>query len=130
MAATRRVHRIDATFAMKGDVEVRDPEVAMHLYRITQEALSNSLKHGKATRIALSLEEGSGTLRLTLSDNGIGLPASPAPDQGMGLKTMKHRAHLIGAEMILEPNPAGGVRMVCVLPHRKNSPPAPPSPTA
>jgi signal transduction histidine kinase len=128
VAATKRVHRVDATFEMQGNVTVSDPDVAMHLYRIAQEALSNALKHGKASRITVGLQEDEGRLCLSVADNGAGFPASPSDEQGMGLKTMRHRANVIGADLSMDPNPTGGVRITCSLPLNGSHPPASNSP--
>ncbi len=116
VTTTKRLRRIDATFEMQGDVKVSDPEVAMHLYRIAQEALNNALKHGQPTKLAVSLIEKEGVLRLTVSDDGAGLSAPQSPHEGMGLKTMRHRANLIGAQLDIRNHPTSGVSVVCSLP--------------
>lgn len=60
------------------------------LYRIAQEAIANSLKHGRATRIAIALVRVRGMVRLTIRDNGVGTPADAGKREGMGLKTMRN----------------------------------------
>ena len=50
-ARTRRIFRIDCRLEFNGPVLIHDPAVGIHLYRISQEAINNAIKHGKATRI-------------------------------------------------------------------------------
>lgn len=126
VSSLRRHHRIDAAFEMQGEVEISDPEVAMHLYRIAQEAVSNALRHGSPKKIILSLHEEDLALQLTVSDDGSGLPDASSQGDGMGLKTMRHRAKLVGASLDIRSNAGGGVSVVCSLPKKGViSPPSP-----
>ncbi len=117
----RRLQRADVSFEMRGDVAVPSPEVAMHLYRIAQEGLNNALKHARAKRIVVGLKEAGQVLTLTVADNGGGM-ASPNTQlqDGMGLKTMRYRAQLIGARLTVD-STAEGVTLTCVLPLERMS---------
>jgi signal transduction histidine kinase len=55
-------------------------------------------------------------MTLTVSDNGIGLPETPAARSGIGLRIMAHRASLIGATFKAERLPERGTRVTCTLP--------------
>ena len=91
--------------------------IATHLYRIAQEALSNAIRHGKATGVTLHLRQTHHELRLHIDDNGIG----GIPDElgeGLGIRTMTHRAHLMGGVLHLEASPQGGVRVSVVVPRQ------------
>ncbi len=88
---------------------------ATHLYRIAQEALNNALKHSRAKRIRLALAGRADRWVLTIEDNGRGLPATPAPGTGLGLRIMNYRAQLIGATLEVESSPRKGVRVICTL---------------
>jgi PAS domain S-box-containing protein len=83
---------------------------ASHLYRITQEALTNAARHGLATLVDISLQAKEGGFSLRITDNGVGLmPALPS-SAGMGLKIMKYRADMIGAKFEITANrPRGAV---------------------
>ena len=116
VTSLRRHHRIEAAFEMHGDVKIRDPEMAMHLYRIAQEAVSNALKHGNPKKIVISLRGDDAMLQLAISDDGIGLPKDSSSKDGMGFKTMRHRANLIGATLDIRDNPGSGVSVICSLP--------------
>jgi signal transduction histidine kinase len=95
-------------------VEIREPGVAIHLYRITQEAITNAVKHSNAKEIAVRLETGANGLTLTICDDGVGMP--PKSPGGMGLRTMAYRASVIGATFDVQRLLARGTRVTCVLP--------------
>jgi PAS domain S-box-containing protein len=83
---------------------------ASHLYRITQEALTNASRHGHASLVDISLiaKEDGFTLRIT--DNGVGFVRTAPSGSGMGLKIMKYRADMIGAKFEIAANrPRGTV---------------------
>lgn len=107
----RRLHRINIAVDAAPGVKVDDPDVGMHLYRITQEALANAIRHGKSRNILISLRSRPDEFELRISDDGAGLPEQPKTS-GMGLKTMKYRAEMIGAELTLGRNASGGVEVV------------------
>lgn len=101
------------------EVQVEDPDVAMHLYRISQEAVANAVKHSGATQITISLDATGSRLELRIEDNGVGMPAQAGNGlAGMGLRTMRYRAHAMGATLDIEPRPGGGTLVRCVLPAR------------
>jgi PAS domain S-box-containing protein len=103
-------------YEQEGSVAVSDSTVATHLYRIAQEAISNALRHGKATRIDLSFACVDERLTLSISDNGRGISdTSGRPASGMGLQIMSYRARLIGASFSARPGNRGGTVVICVL---------------
>jgi signal transduction histidine kinase len=102
------------TFVCDNPVEIREPGVATHLYRIAQEAVTNAVKHSHAKAIVVRLESGTDGLTLTVSDDGIGVP--PQMPAGMGLRTMAYRASVIGASFNVARQVARGTRVTCKLP--------------
>ncbi len=68
---------------------IHDDAVATHLYRIAQEAVHNAIRHGKARRIGISLSEREGIVKLTVEDDGIGLPENWPPSQGWGFASWR-----------------------------------------
>ncbi len=90
-------------------------QVAIHVYRILQEALNNVLRHAKASEVWVRAEYSPAQLRLVVEDHGVGMPDSP-PRHGIGLISMRERAGLLSG--ILEfSNPAGGgVRVTLTVP--------------
>jgi signal transduction histidine kinase len=99
-------------------VRIRDHAHAIHLYRITQEAIHNSITHGKATEITISLKRTSEGIVLSVADNGCGLSKVSAESWGMGLENMNYRARGIGARLQFTSPPGGGTIMNCILPFR------------
>jgi signal transduction histidine kinase len=96
-------------------VHVDNPATATHLYRITQEAISNAIRHGRTGRVDISLdadESGEGTV-LTITDNGVGLDATSKRREGQGLRIMRHRARMINATLEVQSAPGGGTVVRC-----------------
>ncbi len=112
---TEQIAGLRCEFRTAGDVRVKDPEAAQHLYRVAQEALSNAVRHANASRIVLELSGNDGKLMLQVEDNGVGMPPE-LPTGGMGLRTMAYRAQIIKGELMVEPVPGGGTRVWCRVP--------------
>jgi len=108
-------HRIGCTFECRAPVAVQDARAATQLYRIAQQAIANSIEHGRAGQIRISLAEQDGILRLEVSDNGVGLQDEPPSGQGVGLKVMQYRAESIGGALEIAAAEDGGMKVVCTL---------------
>lgn len=116
---TAQLFRSPCHFECESPVAIADESVAIHLYRITQEALHNAVKHSRAERIVVHLKAWPNLLEITVSDNGIGLPPTPEPrrgNHGLGMHTMRYRARIIGATLELTRPPEGGTVLTCRLP--------------
>ena len=86
------------------------------LYRVCQEALSNSLVHGKAQSVSVQLLR-SKDLCLRVTDDGIGFePAAARRDGHFGLAGMRERAGQIGADFQLRSRPGAGTVVEVVVP--------------
>lgn len=103
------------TFNGYGDSFAQPPETAMHLYRIAQEALQNAMRHANATHIIVEVHANDSGLELAVQDDGCGSGIQGRPD-GIGWRTMKYRAQIIGAEVSITSPPAGGTLVRCFLP--------------
>jgi PAS domain S-box-containing protein len=97
-------------------VLVRDPALATHLYRIAQEAVSNAIKHGKASEVVIRFQADDDSSSLSVQDNGSGFPRTIPKEKGMGLRIMQSRAGMIGGTLSIEKNPAGGTTVQCSVP--------------
>jgi PAS domain S-box-containing protein len=107
------------SFTFEGDREEplpHDEETAMHLYRIAHEAITNVRRHADADRVAVSLRRDDNVLVMTVRDDGVGLPDDVDCSDGVGLRTMDYRAHVIGASLSVEAGDEGGTTVRCVLP--------------
>ncbi|MFM8325286.1 MAG: sensor histidine kinase, partial [Pirellulaceae bacterium] len=102
-------------FVVNGSVGISDDTAASHLYRIAQEAISNAIRHGKASRIKVLLQALQDQIRLEVSDNGNGFHPSSNGD-GVGLRTMEYRVQLMNGVFQIEPTPEGGTTVRCILP--------------
>jgi signal transduction histidine kinase len=81
----------------------------IQIYRISQEAMSNAIKHGRATEIAVRLEARQNGMELTITDNGCGFPKGETAAPGVGLSIMKYRANMLGGEVSVVDNNGCGV---------------------
>ncbi len=111
-ARTDGLEGVSCAFKCEEPVEIEDGVTATHLYRIAQEAITNSLKHGRPEHILIALETDDGRPMLQVADDGTGFD-STQDNGGMGLKTMLYRASLIGASVSLKPVDAGGTLVTC-----------------
>jgi signal transduction histidine kinase len=93
---------------------VLPPEQISHLVAFTREALSNAIRHAETPSIEVRLACIDSHLRLTVRDFGRGLPASP--DAGYGLRNMRDRARLLGAELKFDSNRGKGTIVTLDLP--------------
>lgn len=105
----------DVEYHTSGDVATLDQGVQLAAYRITQEALTNALRHaGPRTRIRLALRADDDRLRITVRDSGRADGAGPPPDgpdpdePGHGLIGMRERAALFGGTVVAGPGADGG----------------------
>lgn len=114
--STANLGRVKVKFVCPASVRVKDTETAVHLYRIAQEAIGNALKHARASEIEVKLVERAGAVVLTISDDGMGLPAAGAQTgTGVGQQVMHHRAATIGATLTIESKRGRGVTVTCTL---------------
>jgi signal transduction histidine kinase len=92
-----------------------DESVGPQLYHICQEAINNSVRHGKAKHVRIDLVVLEGRLLLTIEDNGVGIE-QPLPEGGMGLYTMSYRAKLVGGSLSVERSQPIGTLVNCSVP--------------
>jgi len=115
---SRRVYRVDCRVSVAGNIQVGDGIHARQVYRITQEAIANAVRHGQASRIDILAAAADGQFSLEISDNGVGFrsPVSTETEteteteieKGMGLRIMDYRARQIGGDLIVSRRDEGG----------------------
>ena len=115
-ASTSRLHGIDCIFEQEGEVLINNREMAIHLYRIAQEAASNAVRHGHATKVSIQLAIDGGDAVLAVEDDGIGFGAIKTPGSGMGLRSMRYRAGALNGSMEITALREGGTRVCCRAP--------------
>ena len=116
-SATKHLRlRCECHLLADGEEAVEEPEVAIHFYRIAQEAVANAAKHGRATEVVMELGKIEGRVELVVRDNGVGLPVDfGGGSGGMGLRVMQYRAGLIGGTLHVGARAGGGVVITCVM---------------
>jgi two-component system, NarL family, sensor histidine kinase UhpB len=82
------------------------PDLELVIYRVAQEALTNAVRHSGSDQVELALERRDGTVLLTVRDYGRGLGRDDVP--GSGVRGMRERAGLIGAELEIGNVSTGG----------------------
>jgi two-component system CheB/CheR fusion protein len=115
-ATTHELFKVPCQFECDSPVLVHDSDVAGHLYRIAQEAVGNSLKHGHPKNIQILLETQEDGTSLRIEDDGVGIPVPFPRRGGIGLQIMAHRAKVIGAIFDVQRRPGGGTVISCFLP--------------
>jgi signal transduction histidine kinase len=105
---------IDVDFQVRGK-GILSPESERTLFRITQEALANTARHGRAGHVKLYLNYESDGVMLTITDDGRGFdPTVPSP--GLWLRSMRERTQLVGGEFAVDSAPGKGCTMVVSCP--------------
>lgn len=114
------VSGVDVTFSQeRACSKCTHPHVTM-LYRIAQEALTNAVKHARASHLRVRLRCVSpGRMVLTVADDGVGRRAGGASAGGLGVSIMSHRARIIGATLDITDTPGGGTTVTCAVPCSK-----------
>jgi len=107
--------KVTCRFECDMPILVHDAATSGHMYRIAQEAISNAVKHGKATNVIIQLETLVEGIALRVKDDGLGLPHPLPKNAGMGLRIMAHRAGMIGASFSARHEESGGTTISCVL---------------
>jgi signal transduction histidine kinase len=98
---------------------ILNAEQISHLTAFTREALSNAIRHAETDSIEVRLEYSNEHLRLIVHDFGRGLPETA--EAGFGLRNMRDRARLLGAELRFESAPGKGTTVILELPVEEKS---------
>jgi len=115
-ANASQLFQLDCRFVCEHPPEFVENTIALHLYYIVQEAISNAAKHGKAKTVVITLEPVNDRFALVVKDDGAGFSANGARQSGMGLRIMDYRARVIGATLEVKSRPGAGTQLTCILP--------------
>ena len=99
-----------------GDVYKLPPQKEIVLFRITQEAINNCIKHSKANKIQVSLNFNENNFTICIHDNGNGFDVFQKKNIGLGLKNMQSRAANIGAVYTIDTAINNGTLIKIYLP--------------
>ncbi|HEY7090882.1 MAG TPA: sensor histidine kinase [Tepidisphaeraceae bacterium] len=90
---------------------------SLHLFRIVQEAVNNSVRHGKARNVRIGMIRNGESVTLTVADDGSGLSEKTMHNPGLGLRIMEYRARMLGAALSVErASSVGGTVVTCTCP--------------
>jgi PAS domain S-box-containing protein len=107
-------HGLQVVMSVDPEAVPSDPGRALHLLRITQEALANVVGQGEKNRIKVDFKMGgNGISVLEVRYDGSGIAEDPYASGGLGFRLMKHRAELLGADVEIGRNFKGGVVFRC-----------------
>lgn len=112
---TTRDFNVPCFFKSRGPFAIRNKAAVMHLYRIAQEAVTNSLRHSNPGHIEIHLTKEEDAVVLTVKDNGSGIPDIHKQKNGLGLKIMNYRANMIGAVLNIETEIPKGTNVSCTF---------------
>jgi signal transduction histidine kinase len=93
---------LDLQLQIDPKLESLAPEVEQCVYRVAQEALTNIARHANATSVQVALVRESGSVRLTVTDDGLGFDVAAIGDTRFGLQGLRERAETIGGVLRVE----------------------------
>ena len=101
-------------FIKSGELNSFNVEIAVNIYRISQEVVNNIVKHSEATEVNASLNASNGKITFIIEDNGRGF--APSKYQGVGLTNLQTRSELIGASIEIHSELNKGTRIQLTIP--------------
>ena len=99
---------VELTLDLSGCPKSVSEELAIAVYRIAQEGLNNIARHSGASSALLQCRSKSSNIKLTISDNGVGLPTDGTTRRGLGLITMRERTEVLGGNYAITSDPGKG----------------------
>ena len=105
---------VTCTFEGEGIATGLKPEHEHELLRISQEAVSNAVRHGRPRIVSITMrEDGPAHWELAVADDGVGMEQHPElyASEGFGLSSMRQRAGAIGGEWHIDSRPGTGTRV-------------------
>lgn len=117
-ARTEKAVGIECAYSMDDKLEFEDLDIAMHLFRIIQEAVNNAVKHSGADNIEIELTINP-HLAVIVEDDGEGFDVDDNSLSGTGLQIMKYRAKILGGHFEISRTDENKTRMKCDFPALK-----------
>jgi two-component system sensor histidine kinase UhpB len=103
-------HGIDTRLSTTGDLEDLGSDQQLVLYRVTQEALNNVIRHARANSVSVDITRIDGSVALEVADDGAGFVVGDE-DRGLGLDGMAERARLVGGDFEIMAEPGRGTKL-------------------
>jgi two-component system, NarL family, sensor histidine kinase UhpB len=112
----KEMFTISCRFRQSGGRASLPSTAVRQLYKIAQEAVTNGIKHGKASGVQIALANTGEHVVIKVKNNGLPFPDLKEQNPGMGLRIMRYRANVIGASLDVRANGAEGTVVTCSLP--------------
>jgi signal transduction histidine kinase len=107
------------SFQVKGEISAVPPQPIAQIYKIIQEAISNSVKHARARRISIAATGSPEKICFTVKNDGKPFTPPPVASKRLGLRIMHYRANMIGASLDIRAAGKSGTVVTCVYPLKK-----------
>jgi signal transduction histidine kinase len=104
------------------DVHVPDPTLQLTVYQVAKEALTNAVRHSRATQIQVLLSQDVDAIRLSVEDNGVGFDPSSSHQDHFGLLIMRERAEAAGGVLMIDSRFGEGTIVAARFPLGMDSP--------
>ena len=109
-------HRIEIEFSSEDIPKGVHSDVALCLFRIVQEALQNLKKHSGAAKAEVRLSRARNKILVSILDEGKGFDPRVSGELGLGIRSMRERAHLVGGHLKIYSEPGKGTRIEATVP--------------
>jgi signal transduction histidine kinase len=106
-------HPVKVVFSAS-NVDALKPDVALCLFRVAQEAMTNALRHARARTIRVQLMATNEIVELRIMDDGVGFV--PASSSGLGLRSIDERVRFAGGHVTLSSSPGQGTNLLVRIP--------------
>ena len=109
-------HQLKVGFSAGGNVDSLSPDVALCLFRVAQEAVTNAVRHARAKAIDVRLSTTTEGVELIVVDDGVGFVAGERARSGLGLRSIDERVRLTQGSLCVESQPGFGTRLLVQIP--------------
>jgi signal transduction histidine kinase len=110
-----RLHQLSVTFSAGDNLRLR-PDLALCLFRVAQETLTNSVRHGNARTIRVSLTTTADWVELNVVDDGVGFVASELAKGGLGLRSIHERVRFMRGTVSVDSRAGEGTKVLVRIP--------------
>ena len=112
----REHYRLDVRFCGGDGLDSLNPEAALCLFRVAQEALSNAVRHARAHMVTVRLNSTGERVELLVADDGVGFRRGECTEAGLGLRSIDERVRLVRGHARIESQPGRGTRLMVSVP--------------
>ena len=111
-----RLHDLSVRFSGGDNLEWLRPDLALCLFRVAQETLTNAVRHGGAHTICVSLTTTADSVELNVVDDGVGFVASECTRSGLGLRSIDERVRFMRGSVSVDSRPGEGTKVLVRIP--------------